>query len=432
MVPPPQREHHVDALRVVAFGLLILYHVAMVYVADWHFHVKSSYTAEWLQVPMVFMNRWRMPLLFLLSGVAIGLFRPERAPGRFVLMRTWRLLLPLVFGMFAVVPIQAYCQALANGAIAPGFSAFMVRYVQFGPWPAKAFDGWEFGVTWNHLWYLAYLWVYSLVLAALLPLLRTALAQRLIGAVGAMRGPWLVLLPAIPFATYAVTLAPRFPQTHDLLHDGFLHAQYFTVFAIGYAIARAPGVWSEVARLRRPLLLLALAVFAVYGWIVFAAARPLPGALVLAAQLLRGAYLWCALVAILGYGVAHLNRPFRWLPYASEAVYPWYILHQSFIVPIAFVLIPLQIGGAAEAALVLGGTLAGCLMLHHFVIRRVRWIRPLFGLKGRREKTRAACAGRGAAVRAAATGAWDSSRASGTVRGVAVAADAADARPRNA
>src|SRR3546814_17972508 len=42
------RRHDIDALRVIAFGLLIVYHVGMGYVADWGFHVKSAYKAEWL------------------------------------------------------------------------------------------------------------------------------------------------------------------------------------------------------------------------------------------------------------------------------------------------------------------------------------------------------------------------------------------------
>ena len=65
-----QRRHDIDALRVIAFSLLILYHSAMVYVAGWDFHLKSSYQAEWLQYPMIALNRWRMPLLFLISGIA--------------------------------------------------------------------------------------------------------------------------------------------------------------------------------------------------------------------------------------------------------------------------------------------------------------------------------------------------------------------------
>jgi peptidoglycan/LPS O-acetylase OafA/YrhL len=35
------RRHDIDALRVLAFALLILYHLAMLYVADWEWHLKS-------------------------------------------------------------------------------------------------------------------------------------------------------------------------------------------------------------------------------------------------------------------------------------------------------------------------------------------------------------------------------------------------------
>lgn len=167
---PPRRRHDIDALRVIAFGLLILYHVGMVYVAEWGYHVKSDHQATWLQWPMIALNRWRMPLLFAISGIALALALPKRGASGLAVSRTWRLLLPLAFGMLAVVPIQAYCEALGNGAIAPGFGAFLARYLQLRPWPGGGWSGAEYGVTWNHLWYLAYVLVYSLAALVLLPL----------------------------------------------------------------------------------------------------------------------------------------------------------------------------------------------------------------------------------------------------------------------
>lgn len=98
----------------------------------------------------------------------------------------------------------------------------------------------------------------------------------------------------------------------------------------------------------------------------------------------RALYMWTALLAIFGWGYTWLNRPFRWLPYATEAVYPWYTLHQSLIVLLAYWLIPLNLGGGIESTLVIGGTIAGCLVLHELVIRRVGFLRPLFGLKRKR------------------------------------------------
>jgi hypothetical protein len=92
-------------------------------------------------------------------------------------------------------------------------------------------------------------------------------------------------------------------------------------------------------------------------------------------------YLFSALLAILGWGKALLDRPFRWLPYCTEAVYPWYMLHQSLIIVLVFWLKPVALGPWLEPALVLGGTIGGCFVLHEFLIRRVGFIRPLFGLK---------------------------------------------------
>jgi len=95
----------------------------------------------------------------------------------------------------------------------------------------------------------------------------------------------------------------------------------------------------------------------------------------------RALYMWTMLLAIFGWARTLLDRPFRWLPYTTEAVYPWYMLHQSLIVPLVFALAPLHLGPVLEPALVLAGTVAGCLLLHEFVIRRIAWLRPLFGLK---------------------------------------------------
>lgn len=385
-----QRRHDLDALRVIAFGLLILYHVGMVYVHDWDFHIKSPYQAEWLQWPMIVLNRWRMPLLFAISGMAIGLWQPERAPLRFALQRTWRLLLPLAFGMLFVVSVQAYCEARANGAVAPGYIAFMVRYLQLRPWPEGGWTGADFGVTWNHLWYLAYLWVYTMIVVALQPLLSSRPGRRAQAWFGGRARLWPLLSPAALLFAYLVWLKPRFPDTHALFDDWYLHAEFFTVFLFGYLAVRGEEFWNALRRLRWPLLAVAAASIGVElslkalgilfdGRAIPAWAHYVPWYGIERAA--RAMYTWSALLAIFGWGYALLNRPFRWLPYATEAVYPWYILHQSLIVPLAFVLIPLRLGPVLEPALVLGGTVAGCLVLHEFVIRRVGVLRPLFGMK---------------------------------------------------
>ena len=99
--PPATRRHDIDALRAIAFAALILYHWGMLYVAgeDWGWHLKSAYHAQWLQLPMIAMNRWRMDLIFLISGLSVHFLLRDTRIGRFIALRSWRLLLPLIFGM---------------------------------------------------------------------------------------------------------------------------------------------------------------------------------------------------------------------------------------------------------------------------------------------------------------------------------------------
>lgn len=382
-----QRRHDIDALRALAFGLLILYHLAMLYVTDWGWHLKSSYLSEALQMPMLMLNRWRLDLIFLISGISTGFLMQHRRVADFLRERTWRLMLPLVFGMLVVVPIQPYAQGVANGLVEPGFVQFLARYYTGYSWPKKAFDGWEYGFTWNHLWYLAYLWWYTLVLALLLPLLNSKAGLRLRQAFTSLRGLPLLLLPALPLFAYTVSLQARFPETHDFVHDWYVHPMYFTIFLYGWCFSTCSALWVELAAVRKLALGLALAFGAMY----FALVRLYWGVdeVSTTAQWLiwavRNVYVWGTLCAILGWGHALLNRPLRWLPWATQAVYPWYVLHQSLIVLLAYWLVPLKTGPITEPLLVGVGTVLGCWMLTSGVIQRVGWVRPLFGLKAKRQ-----------------------------------------------
>lgn len=389
-----QRRNDLDALRVFALLLLIPYHVAMAYVAEWDFHLKSSHTFEWLQWPMIALNRWRMPLLFVISGIALGLALPVHGRWRFALRRSGTLLLPLLFGIVAVVSLQAYCEAVENGGVAPGLWAFLLRYWQFRPWPGAGFAGAEFGFTWNHLWYLAYLIPYSLLLIALSSLLRPlrpalprwAPSDRAIALVG-------LLLPVAWLAWTVLYLLPRHPPTHALVHDAFVHAESLPLFALGFVAARWQRGWELLLRWRRTTLALALLAMSVELGI--RALGRLPGVeglepWVLALpwatseRLARALYTWTALLALFGWARAWLDRPFRWLPYARETVFCIYILHQTVLILLLYALRPLSLGAWLEPALVLGGTFALCLLLHEGLIRRSALLRPLFGVRSPR------------------------------------------------
>lgn len=382
---PTARQHHIDALRALAFGLLILYHIAMLYVHDWGWHLKSSYQSELLQIPMLLVNRWRMDLIFLISGVAtaIMLTRATRAGQPFLRERSKRLLLPLLFGVLVIVPLQPYCQGVANGLVEPGFLTFLGRYFTGYAWPPKAFDGWEHGFTWNHLWYLVYVYVYTVLIVLLLWLkgpLGSAVGQRISAAVSSLSGTRLMIWPFVPILAFTLLLALRFPQKNNLTSDWYAHSIYFTMFLYGWWIGQHDQLWRAFAAIRRRALVVAL-----ISWVAYMVVRELVKDdtsffELFVVWVFRSLYIWTMLAAILGYGLTHLNRPFRWLGWANRSVFPWYLLHQSLIVLIAYWLVPMKLGAPLEVFLVLAGTIGGCFVITELVAR-IGWLRPLFGMK---------------------------------------------------
>ncbi|WP_444942164.1 acyltransferase family protein [Microbulbifer sp. ZKSA004] len=375
-----QRRHDIDALRVLAFGLLILYHLGMAYVAEWGWHVKSSYQSEPLQLVMLAVNQWRMPLLFLISGAASYFLFHKLGTGGYLLRRMKQLLIPLAFGMLVVVPPQAYYEALSNGIIEPGYLSFLLKYFSFSPWPENAFAGSEFGLTWNHLWYLPYLACYTL---ALIPLALWFKHQRWLGRFMENIKSWqLLILPLVPMMVYGLVLFPRFGGiNYAVVDDWYTHARFFTYFFCGYLLVSSNAPWEILARLRSHLVIAAPLTFALY--LLFD--RVLPDSSMPAQKILLFIVIytnrWVWILAVLACAYQFLNKQFRWLPYATEAVYPWYILHQTITVIAVYQLGQLALGPILEPLLVLLITIFGCWASYEFIIRRNPVLRPLFGLK---------------------------------------------------
>lgn len=371
-----QRRYDLDWVRVCAFGLLVLFHVGMYYVS-WDWHVKSPHADPVLEPFMMLSIPWRLSLLFLVSGAATAFLLGKGQPG-FLRQRSWRLLLPLAVGMFVIVPPQTYFEIVEKAGFAGSYLDFYRIYLS-----GDVCRGDECIITptWNHLWFVAYLWVYTATLYLLASLAPRWLQQARERLPRLLSGAGVIVWPALFLALVRMALVGRFPQTHALVDDAYNHAQYFPVFLLGFLVARADGTWAAIEHRRWTALAVWactwLGIVSYFGH--FADIEP-PQWLRLAMRAAWGLNQWCAIVAVLGFARRLAPGDGPLLRYLTAAVFPVYILHQTLIVLVSRLLLPLALSPWLEAPLLVLSTFA-LSFAGYEAVRRVAVLRPLFGLK---------------------------------------------------
>lgn len=391
------RRHDLDWVRVCAFGLLVLYHVGMYYVS-WDWHVKSPAAGPAIEPLMFLTSPWRLSLLFLVSGAATAflLERARREPGpagappRFLARRSWRLLLPLVFGMLVVVPPQAYYEVLESGyrgGYHDGYPAFWARYLAADDSFCDV-DGCLELPTWNHLWFVAYLWVYTVALWMPLrwaPDVMAAAGDRISRL---LSGPCVLALPVLFFALARIGLVGVFESTHALTDDWYNHVQYFAMFLLGFAIARSTPVWERFEAVRWPALALAVASWAFLAWYFshYAASGP-PSWARLLQRVCWGVNQWSAIVAVLGFARRLAPGDSPLLRYLSASVFTVYVLHQTLIVLLTQALRPLALPPLLEGPVLVVATLA-LSFAGYELARRIPGVAPLLGARHRPRRPR--------------------------------------------
>ena len=372
------RHYGLDWLRIGAFGLLILYHIGMFFV-PWDWHVKTGRPIDWVAIPMLATNSWRIPLLFVVSGYATrAVLMKATGTWGFARDRTARLLIPTIVAMALIIPPQPWVELVHKHSYARGFLDFLANdYFDF-----KKMSGIDVP-TWQHLWFVVYLWVYTLALALAAALLpgRAAgafarVGDRMLSGFGLYLIPigWLTLCGYVLFAGVEVT--------HGLFDDLAAHAVFLPHFLFGFLLIGAPSIWTTIRTTWRWAL-----AAAVLGYAGVAAAQfaypgdmRLPADLVApyrAARIVQG---WCAVIALLGIADRFWNRDHRWRATLTEAVFPFYIIHQTIIVVLGWWLLGLGLPPLAEFVVILCATIAGC-WLFYDLGRRVGWLRPLIGLR---------------------------------------------------
>lgn len=376
------RRLDLDWVRIGAFALLILYHIGMVYV-PWDWHVKSNRPQDWLQPAMVLTNPWRLTILFIVAGAATRFMADNKTAWKLGKDRTIRLLPPVLFAMALIIPPQTWLQlAQANQNKLLAYSDFWISYITAG-------GGWSWRgnalltPTWNHLWFVVYLLVYTLLVTVilhaaprLLPYLQRKSEQ--------VFGGWgLLIWPTLYFSAVHLLVAPYYSETHALFGDCTVHAGSLSAFLFGFLCAKSERVWSGFVSWRWLMLLIAITSYAAYaitllGWIDGSIAPKRAATFI---SVIYGVDQWAWVATILGFARRHLgNFDNKARRYLTEAIFPYYIVHQTIIIGTAYYLLPFQLPLALEAGAIILATVAGCAITFELV-RRVKYLRPLFGLK---------------------------------------------------
>lgn len=374
--PRRPHRHDIDWLRVIAIILLLYFHTAMIFTAEWGWHIKNPETSSLILEFNHFLRHFRMPILFLISGIGTGFALGFRAPGRYLRERAKRLLVPLVFGIFVIVPPQIYLERVANGATYSSYLAFLPSVLEFRPYPAG-------NLSWHHLWFVLYLFGYSLAALPLFLYLRGDAGTRLRAALARLiQGPALYLA-ALPLGLVLAALLPKYPGPQDIIHDWAHLLFYFIFFLYGYVLGNDDALWRTLELRRRTSLGLALLAITVINVIRWNGHHPGTG-YTLESMLYQGLVAfnsWCWVLAILGYGKRYLSFRNRFLDYANEGIYPFYILHQTVIVIIGFYVVQVEESILSKFLFTSTVSLLATVALYEFCVRPYRLTRFLFGMK---------------------------------------------------
>lgn len=367
------RRYDLDWLRVLVFLLLIFYHVGMFFV-PWEWHIKNNRLYEWLEYPMLFVNQWRLPILFVISGMGTSYALAKRSGSQFATERIKRLLLPLAVGIVLIVPPQVYFERLSSGAFSGSYWDF---------WPSHAFLGVypEGNFSWHHLWFLPYLLVFSLAFTPLFLYLRNNPGNRFLRWVEQqVKSPVGFLWFLFPLLLTQVFLRPYFPETHALVGDWFTLANYSILFLYGFVLIMVKEVfWKTIQQNRRPFLVAGILAFSF--WLLLILQFNGNEWADYLKPLIKVINCWSWILALFGYAAKYLNKKSAAISYANQAVYPFYILHQTVTVSLGFYLRDLDWTFGQKAVLLVAGTFIISAVLYEFLIRRINLLRPLFGLK---------------------------------------------------
>ena len=370
----PQHRYDLDWLRVLAILAVFVFHSGRFF-DQMGWHVKSATVYAGVQAWTMFLSSWLMPMIFIISGASLFYAIGHGSAAGFVRDKGLRLFVPLVVGVFTHVAIGVYLERITQHQFSGSFFAFYPHY----------FDGlYGFGgnFAWRglHLWYLLVLFVFSLGLYRLLRLLKGP-GRAFLDALGNfLAAPGAIFILILPVAWLYAVVDPRSFWGHNHF-GGWPLPAYLLYLLYGFVIFSHERLRERIRQTRRLHLAGAVVASAFLLW-RFGYAVPqkqFPALAYFGVFYVVGA--WCWMLAFIGFGINSLTCGGPFLRRANEAVLPFYIMHQTVLLVLGYLILPCQIPDPVKWLLIAACSFALILGLYEFAVRRFNILRVLFGMR---------------------------------------------------
>lgn len=373
------RRYELDWLRLLAILVVFLYHSTRFFnIGDWH--IKNPHIYAWLELWNVFATRWMMPLFFIISGA--GLFYAIEKPRgwrKLYVDKFLRLMIPVIVASVTHAAFQVYLERITHEQFSGSFFSFLPHYFN-GVYMDTGMPG-NFAFHGMHLWYLFFLFLYSISLYPFFVWLNGS------GRGFLNRTTALFALPGLIYLCFPLPLfIMKLIIPHALLKagsGGWAFVYYIWFLISGFMIVSNERLQQNIKNQRRISLCLAVVLSALYLYQLFHPSRiAFPGWTNEWIYTLFSFFsAWCWLFAILGFGMRYLSFNHPRLHHLNEGVMPFYILHQTVLLIFGYYIVALKIHDTLKWALIVILSFIVIVLLCAFLIRKFDLLRFLFGMK---------------------------------------------------
>ena len=372
------RQYFLDWIRVFAFALLIFYHTAMMFV-NWEFHVESGHNSTFFKTIMIFTSQWRLDILFIVSGVAISFMISKMSLKSFTWLRVIKLYIPLLFAIAVVVAPQSYYEALQKGIFEGSFWQFWsTQYFTFF-WDKRMIAPFP---TYNHMWYVLYLFHYTLALLPFFAFLNSEKGKSFLLNIEnwLCKGARIIWMPFLVYLSIFLSFSEH-KINHTFYDDWYAHCIFIFAVILGLVFVRMPLMWQSFEKNRYLSLGIGIISYSILLIVFFLPEHMLPVDKTLAWYISGLMVKWSWISLIIGFSKKYLNYTNDGLKYCNKVLYPFFILHQTVIIILGYYVFTWEQSLITQYCFIVVGTFVICGLLYELIIKRIKIMRLLFGLK---------------------------------------------------